>query len=320
MNNLYWLWEIPLAILSFVFYKIMKLAIGILFTVYLAINKTKASQWRFFSAKMIAAPLILPVLMTKGPRWNTHAVIGTLGPFKVEKEFALDIESANKSAGSWIAVVYSFPTYKTITSIESNKITSNDKWYSVKVKPGKYTLGIRYYNCSESLQLPAIKVDGNNFVNPQVMPSNVNNFYYDLIKAKNWFYSSLHYYIFTILKLRGILPESFIRGEYLPVGAPDTFFAYNYLEAQQQLKLNFAPEIVDNCNIYFTLYDRSSLPLSWEQITSTEYSLKAPESNGYYLLRIRPQPEKTDFKTNCDFQITDENNLLQQCQIKMKID
>ena len=316
MKNIYWLWEIPLALLSFVFYKIMKFLIGILFTIYLAINKEKASQWRFFSQKMIAAPLILPVLMTKGPRWNTHAVIGTLGPFKVEREFALDVESANNSANSWIAVVYSFPGYKTITSLESNKINCDDKWYSVKLKPGKYTLGIRYYNRTDNLQLPAIKVDGNNFVDAKPIPSDVNNFYYDLIKAKNWFYSSLHYYIFTILKLRGILPESFIRNEYLPVGAPDTFFAYNYLEKQQQLQLDIDAEIVERCNIYFTLYDRSSLPLSWEQIITTEYYLAAPETNGYYLLRIRPKPELSDLKTNYNFQVIKKNNLLQQGKIQ----
>lgn len=300
MQKVSWL-EIPLAILSFVFYKVMKLAIGILFTIYLAVNKEKASQWRFFSAKMIAAPLILPVLMTKGPRWNTHAVIGTLGPFKVRESFSLDIESANSSAGSWIAVVYNFPSYETITSIESNKIENQDKWYEVQLKPGKYTIAIRYYNRSENLQLPALKVDGIDFVSPQIMPANVNDFYYDLIKAKNWFYSSLHYYIFTIIRLRNILPESFIRQEYLPVGAPDTFFAYNFLLQGQELSLEIASEIVDSCNIYFTLYDRSSLPLSWARIDSSMYALEAPQSNGYYLLRIRPKPELDDISTDFYF-------------------
>jgi hypothetical protein len=315
VKNIFWLWEIPLALLSFIFYKIMKFLIGILFTIYLTVNKEKASQWRFFSQKMLDAPLILPVLMTKGPRWNTHAVIGTLGPFKVEREFALDIESANNSANSWIAVVYSFPGYKTITSLESNKINCDDKWYSVKLNPGKYTLVIRYYNRTDNLQLPAIKVDDNDFVEFQAIPSNINNFYYDLIKAKNWFYSSLHYYIFTILKLRNILPESFIKKEYLPVGAPDTFFAYNYLQKQQQLQLDIDTDIVNNCNIYFTLYDRSSLPLSWSQITTTEYHLAAPETNSYYLLRIRPKPELSDIDTNYNFQVVKEDDSLQRCKI-----
>lgn len=315
MKSIFWLLEIPLALLSFIFYKIMKILIGIIFTVYLAVNKEKASQWRFFSQKMISAPLILPVLMTKGPRWNTHAVIGTLGPFKVEQEFALDLDSANNSAASWIAVVYSFPSYKTITSLESNKISAQEKWHSVSLKPGKYTLGIRYYNRAGKLQLPAIKVDGENFVDSQIMPSDVNSFYQDLINSKNWFYSSLHYYIFTILKLRNILPESFIRGEYLPVGAPDTFFAYNYLDKQQQLELNIEPEIVDRCNIYFTLYDRSSLPLSWEQIKVTKYNLAAPQGDSYYLLRIRPRPELSEIKTNYTFQVLKMDALLQQASI-----
>ena len=84
---------------------------------FCSVNKKKASQWRVLSQKMIDAPLILPVLMTKGPRWNTHAVIGTLGPFKVAEAIAINVATANKSSGSWIAVVYSFPSYKTITSI-----------------------------------------------------------------------------------------------------------------------------------------------------------------------------------------------------------
>lgn len=314
MQKVSWL-EIPLAILSFLFYKVMKFAIGILFTIYLAINTEKASQWRFFSSKMIAAPLILPVLMTKGPRWNTHAVIGTLGPFKVQENFSLDIESANNSARSWIAVVYSFPTYRTVTSIESDKIKSDAKWYEIKLNPGKYTLGIRYYNRSKNLQLPALKVDGDDFVSPQIMPVNVNDFYYDLIQAKNWFYASLHYYIFTILKLRNVLPESFIRQEYLPVGAPDTFFAYNYLQQGQELALEITSEIVNSCNIYFTLYDRSSLPLSWTQINAPMYSLDAPQSNGYYLLRIRPKPELENISTDFNFSVVAESDRQQQAKI-----
>ena len=67
MSKIWLMWEIPLALLSLLFNKVMKFAIGNLFTVYLALNKKKASQWRVLSEKMINAPLILPVLMTKGP-------------------------------------------------------------------------------------------------------------------------------------------------------------------------------------------------------------------------------------------------------------
>ena len=288
--NKWWLWEIPLALLSFAFNKVMKFVIGNLFTVYLAINKQKASQWRVLSQKMIDAPLILPVLMTKGPRWNTHAVIGTLGPFKVSEAIAIDVATANKSSGSWIAVVYSFPGYKTVASIESEQIDSSF-WHTVKLTPGRYSLGVRYYHRADNISYPAIKVDDNLFVESYSVPQDINSYYHNLIEAKNWFYSSLHYYIFTILKLRNYLPESFVRREYLPVGAPATYFAYNYLDCQQTLQIDIEPEIIEQFDLYFTFYDRSSLPISWCVITAPKYTLLPQNVRGYYLLRIRPRPE-----------------------------
>ena len=300
MSKIWWLWEIPLALLSFLFNKAMKFIIGNLFTVYLAINKQKASQWRVLSQKMINAPLILPVLMTKGPRWNTHAVIGTLGPFKVTEAIAIDVATANKSSGSWIAVVYSFPGYETVTSIESEKIDST-AWHTVKLPPGKYSLGgVRYYHCADAISYPAIKADDRLFVESYSVPQDINSYYHNLIEAKNWFYSSLHYYIYTILKLRNYLPESFVRREYLPVGAPATYFAYNYLDVRQALEIEIEPEVIEQFDVYFTFYDRSSLPVSWCIITAPKYTLPSPNRRGYFLLRIRPQPKfsNTDLKVS----------------------
>lgn len=315
MNNLFLLWEIPLALLSFLFYKVMKFAIGNLFTIYLIIDQKKSSQWRVLSQKTINAPLVLPVLMTKGPRWNTHAIIGTLGPFDVKKSLAIDIETANNSARSWIAVVYSFPGYKTITSLESEKITTGDRFLEIKLAPGKYSLGVRYYNRSENINYPAIKIDDHEFVDSYNVPNNINDYYYDLIKAKNWFYSSLHYYIFTILKLRNHLPESFVRKEYLPVGAPATHFAYNYLESGQALQINISPEIITNFDIYFTLYDRSSLPLTWCIITAEKYLLPPQDYQGYFLLRVRPKPEHSETTIRLKSQLVTEDNSLQNWQL-----
>jgi hypothetical protein len=196
-------WEIILALLSFLFYKVMKFIIGNIFTIYLIINKKQASQWRVLSQKTINAPLVLPVLMTKGPRWNTHAVIGTLGPFAVKESIEINIDTANSSARSWIAVVYSFPGYKTITNLESEQINQDNdlkkinnnpnSWQTIKLSPGKYSLGVRFYNRLDTITYPAIKVDGQLYVESFSVPNNINDYYYDLIKAKNWFYSSLHY-------------------------------------------------------------------------------------------------------------------------------
>ena len=314
MNKLLLLWEIPLALLSFVFNKVMKFIIGNLFTVYLAVNKKKASQWRVLSKKMIDAPLVLPVMMTKGPRWNTHAVIGTLGPFAVRETIAIDVKTANQSSGSWIAVVYSFPGYKTITSIESEKIASQD-WHTVKLKPGKYSLAVRYYNRASAIAYPAIKIDDRPFVEPEPVPNDINSYYHDLIDRKNWFYSSLHYYIFTILKLRDYLPESFVRREYLPMGAPATHFAYNYLDPQQSLKIDVKPQVNEQFDIYFTLYDRSSFPLIWCIITDSEYVLPPQQRKGYFLLRIRPKPEHSQTEIEVKSQLFNTNSSTQHLLI-----
>ena len=314
MNKISWLWEIPLALLSFGFNKVMKFVIGNLFTVYLSINKQKASQWRVLSQKMINAPLILPVLMTKGPRWNTHAVIGTLGPFKVTEAIAIDVATANKSSGSWIAVVYSFPSYKTVTSIESEQIDSST-WHTVKLPLGRYSLGVRYYHRADSISYPAIKVDDNLFVESYSVPQDINSYYHNLIEAKNWFYSSLHYYIFTVLKLRNYLPESFIRREYLPMGAPATYFAYNYLDFQQTLQIDIESEIIEQFDVYFTFYDRSSLPISWCIITAPKYTLPPQNVRGYYLLRIRPRPEFSHTALQVSSTILNSDSLTQHLLI-----
>jgi hypothetical protein len=314
MKNIALIWEILLALLSFVFYKIMKLIIGNLYIFYLAIAREQASQWRVLSQETLKSPLSLPVLMTKGPRWNTHAIIGTLGPFQVKNAISLDIESANNSARSWIAVVYSFPNYQTITSLQSDQVNPENKWQLLELKPGKYTLGLRYYNWGESINLPAIKLDDREFVASTNVPTNVNDFYASLIHKKNWFYLSLHYYIFTILKFRKWLPESFVRKEYLPVGAPDTCFFYDYLERGQSLEVETSLPILNSQDIYFTLYDRSSLPLTWCQLEQEISTFQPIKNNGYYLFRIRPKNPIGD-REPIKFQIIKREPLLQKLKI-----
>ncbi|MCU0535184.1 MAG: DUF6208 family protein [Hydrococcus sp. Prado102] len=328
-------WEIPLAILSFFFYKAMKFVIGNLYTIYLAINKKNASQWRVLSAETLKSPLSLPVLMTKGPRWNTHAIIGTLGPFSVKDAIAIDTESANASARSWIAVIYSFPGYETITSLESEKLNSTDKWVSLKLKPGQYSIGLRYYNRADKITFPAIKLGDcptlreplrgtdsgkaeRELVASTQIPSNINDFYDDLIQKKSCFYLALHYYIFTILRLRKWLPEYFVKNEYLPVGAPDTAFFYGHLWRGQSLQVESEPVLVKNYDIYLTVYDRSSLPLCWSQLEQEKYLTQSIENNGFYLIRMRPKPSLTDESLKelaIASKLNDEDSLVRRLQI-----
>jgi hypothetical protein len=318
---LFSLGEIPLAIASFLFYKVMKLSIGILYTGYLYVNQDKSQQWRILSQETIDSTLSLPVLMTKGPRWNTHAIIGTLGPFSIQESLEIDILSPCQSAQSWIAVIYSFPTYKTIGSITSKEffdksLSPQDKWHKLNLKAGKYSLGIRYYNTQENIYLPQIKINGNNYVSPQPVSPNINDFYHNLIKRKNFFYSALHYYIFTILKYKNNLPKKFIHSEFLPVGAPDTQFIYNYLLKESVLEVEIKQEILEKYNIYLTVYDRCSLPVEFTQIQTEKYITKPLLNNGYYLFRIRPKIENISVVDNpLNYTIQDENSPNQKVTI-----
>jgi hypothetical protein len=280
-------WEISLAILSFLFYKMMKFIIGNLYTIYLAFNKKQAYNWRILSAESLQNPLSMPVLMTKGPRWNTHAIIGTLGPISVKNSIALNLETIKHSAKSWVGAIYSFPNYQTIASFDSYSLEENSKWQSIELNPGKYTLGLRYYNWADKVTFPLIKIDDRETVGEQKIEADVNKFYENLSKKSNLFYLSLHYYIFTILRLRKWLPESFIRNEYLPVGAPDTDFFYDYINKEQALEIEINPNVLSFYEIYLTVYDRSSLPVISTSIKEEKYKSAPLESNGFYLLRLR---------------------------------
>ena len=287
--NLSVLWEIPLAVLSFLFYKLMKFVIGNLSIIYLYFNQGKAHQWHVLSAETLKIPLFLPLSMTKGPRWNTHAIIGTLGPFSVKSSMGLDIESADMSAKSWIAVVYSFPYFQTIGSIRSDSSKSEAQWSLLSLKPGKYWIGLRYYNWSEEVRLPAVIVDGVEIVSSQECPTDVNSFYDSLINRENWFYRFLHYYIFTLLQWQKFLPQSLVRREYLPVGAPDTEFFYGALPRKEILQVEVSSAVLSCYDVFLTIYNRSSFPVSWWQQQTETYQTAPMTSNGFYLIRVRPK-------------------------------
>lgn len=279
--------ELIFAFFSFLFYKLMRFLIGNLYTLYLILNKEKARQWRILSADNLKSPLVLPVLMTKAPRWNTHAIIGTLGPFSVKESVEIDLQPLFESSQSWILVFYSFPSYQTVTSLESNRIDCQKQWETVNLKTGKYTIGLRYYNWTGNVILPTIKVDSQILAEVEPIPKNINDFYNKLITFTNWFYLSLHYYIFVLLKYRKYFPEAFIKGEFLPVGATDTVFFYDCILSGEALKIEAKQDIVNNYDIYLTIYERSSLPVFWDKIDRESYITKPMARDGFYLFRLR---------------------------------
>lgn len=236
--------EIPLSILSFFFYKINRYFISRLYRRFLARSSTRSTTWRLLDRSTMEMPISLPVLMTTGPRWNTHALIGTIGPLNVSKSVAIRTSVCMQSADSWTGVVYRFPEFATVSQFSSLNEHAGNDWSSISLSPGRYILGIRYYGLSSQPRMPAVCVDDSITINGIETPINANQVYENLIDRSSFYYFCLHYYVYTLLRFRSLLPEAFVRREFLPVGDPDTVFRFGIIKARHYLNVCLRPELL----------------------------------------------------------------------------
>lgn len=288
------LWEAPLAALSWLLYRAMRLLFSRLYRWSLSRKSEADLQWRVLGADTLKnVPFALPVIMTTGPRWNTHAVIGTLGPFAIAESLELNLNTIQQSAQSWVVVVYAFPSFETIQSLDSHGfrqiVTEADPWVKLGVPPGRYTLGVRYYDRAETITYPQVRLDGLRLLNGLAADANTNEFYHQLKDyPRKSFYLALHYYSYVLLKYRRYLSEAWVRREYLPVGAPDTRFFYGGLHKGQVMAIAVEPQALEQFDFYLSLYDWSSFPMAWQRIQAVQTELIAPD-NGSYAFRLRPK-------------------------------
>ncbi|OKH17075.1 DUF6208 family protein [[Limnothrix rosea] IAM M-220] len=309
-----WL-EVPLAILSFGFYKVSKFTIGKLYTLYLSRNTEQSKTWRIISENLLKKPLSLSVLMTKAPRWNTHAMIGTLGPISVESELIINLDTIRSSTESWVGCIYDFPSYKTVTNFESLTDDPGQSTLKIKLPKGKYTVGLRYYHAKENIIYPVVTTDADIHVPPLKIESDNNDFYKTLASKKNWYFSWLHYYVFTILQLRHLLPESFVKYEFLPVGATDTQFFFGALKPDENLQIDIAEFCRSNYRYYLTFYNRASFPLCSQKLEGNTV-ISALGEEVYYLIRMRPN--SLDAKEKMPT-ITGHEKQLEMCEKQLVI-
>ncbi|NEP12053.1 MAG: hypothetical protein F6K14_17960 [Symploca sp. SIO2C1] len=290
-------WQIPLAFLSWIFFKVVRLSIRTLVSIYNSSNKKKVYKWLIFSEELLKKPLILPSLLTTGPRWNPHAIAAGAGPFFVKESLAIEISACIASAQSWSIGIYKFPEAKAVKYLASNNNANyQEKWHELKLETGNYTLGLRYYNWYDEVNLPATNVDGNQIINTEsVDGGNVNNYFHNLIARDNLFYRSLNYYIFPLLVCQQWLPQEWVRKEYLPVGDPNNEFIYGFIYKSYSLHLKLNPLLLANYDVYLTIYNCSSLPITFCQINTEKYTTPAIETDSFYLMRLRP---KSDLSNN----------------------
>jgi Family of unknown function (DUF6208) len=281
------IWEIPLSVCSWLYFKEMKFILGRLYTFALSRMTYEAHDWKVFNEETLRRPLVLPIIATKGPRWNTHAVIVTAGPLEVTSRLSIEVATAFASASSWSIVLYANPGYETVASIESFSVPASERWHDIELKPGKYSINLRYYGLSSSPLAPAVKTDDAPAVPPKPIPPDSNDFYQTLSQNKHWFYRAIHYYVFHMLRFRRWLPAAFVRREYLPVGDPGTIFQYGFITTGDCLQVIANARLIETYDVYLTLYNRSSFPVAYQTISDAASRTEPATTDGFYLFRIR---------------------------------
>jgi hypothetical protein len=273
--------SVLLGVLSFAFYHVNRFLLRGAQGLNARATAKKAPEWRILNGELLQHPLALPIVMTTGPRWNPHALIASAGPLSVQRELRVDACAAHSSAQAWTAVVNSFPDLRTVASLGAGSGRSD----RLELPAGRYTVILRYYEWTAAPRLPALEVDGKEVVPAAAIPPSTNEFYKDLKQRESRYYLWLHYYISVILRHEKRLPASFVRGQYLPVGNPETEFFYGPMRPGERLDLKPLKPLLNDSRVYATIYNLASFPLFWCRVSKSMESLDPVEGAAYYLIR-----------------------------------
>ena len=278
------LWEVPFALVSFLFYKIMRVIMRLLIVLNSKRKGPLGYVWAVVSAEPFRMKLALPAIMTTAPRWNTHAIIGGVGPFQVRESIRINTATLQESAGSWTVVVHSFPWQKLAGMAGSVDGPFPDRWITISLAPGTYNLVTRLYKRSSQIALPEIEIDGKPAIPSRPVDPNTNDFYKDLPARRGFFYLCLHFYIYTFLRLG--VPKWLIEPELLPMGNPETQFKYGAVKRGEGLRFQIPAAVLTQQDIYFTLYTRDSFPSRSFPITAESLTMEPVAESGFYLVRL----------------------------------
>lgn len=278
------------AALSFAWFRLVRALLSAAKARHLARHPESSRQWQIFSRSFVEKPLVLPLIMTSAPRWNPHAVIGTLGPFHVREKIAIDAAAARRS-GEWFFVIYRHPDRQTVGSC-SHLNDPGSRWVEFAVpEPGQYALGARYYHPHAALEFPAVQADGGAVGPPLPCAPEVNDFYPRLQLRESLFYRSLAFYVWVLLRGRAHLPAAWVHQEFLPVGNPETHFAFGTFRRGEIPAWSRAVETAgEDLDCFVTLYSRASFPLVWFEVNRRAATPGTPApTDGFYLVRLQPK-------------------------------
>lgn len=280
------IWEIPSAVASFLLFKATRRLVRAATARYFARNPGEAERWRVLSAETLARPIALPVVMTSGPRWNTHAVVANVGPLQVKQSLAIRRESADRSSPCWTIAIHAYPRNRLVARFASADAAGDDGWDTRALEAGRYVMVLRYYDWQGTIACPAVVVDGVPVVAPMEASADVNHFYRDLWKRRTVVYRLLHAHIFTLVRFRRWLPPGFVTREVLPIGNPETAFVYEALWPGTRATLDIDPSLLDTSRVFYTVYGRDSFPLEWRHVVEPVSATAVATEKSLLLVRV----------------------------------
>jgi hypothetical protein len=250
-------------------------------------GQRQSSQWQLLSAELLQRRFALPVVMTEGPRWNTHATIARVGPLDVRQSLDVQISQAESSARAWTIVLYTFPGHETARVLGPDDAgEASEGWFHLTLPPGSYSLIVRYYDPTASSVLPAVRADDKPLVQSTPVPVSTNEFYERLNRRRNLFYKLLHYHAYVALRHQTRLPTSLVSRIYLPVGNPETAFRYGALAPSESLHVDLTDCLLETCDVYITFYDIASFPLRWQRLDASTNHWDPIGCRCTYLIRL----------------------------------
>lgn len=246
--------------------------------------------------ELMERPLAVPYMMVTGPRWNTHALIASPGPFLARRRITID--TTGLDGANWYVVLHELPGNRMIQWTDHTEASSNGS-VSFDVEPGAYLLAARFYPTGCSVTFPRVDVDGGDASIPAreagrvLQPQSAPQFH-----RRSLFYDALHHHVFFALHHRAHFDASTVRKQYLPVGNPGTYFRYGAVRPGQHVVVRWTPETAAQYRLFLSIYNRSSfptysapLPSGRDDASDAPHCVATPpvDAASTYLLRVVPR-------------------------------
>ncbi len=287
--------ELPLCVLSYVYYCCMQralLPIGAKMRINLATDKwTDTLFLKLGQGKMEQKTIIGALLF--GPRWNTHTNVNALAILPKGRKTTLTVENVKAPGFSWQIVAYGNHMNRD-TIGKCGKLAAGGDTFEFPVEtkapyPTQFSLAIRSYlfDGTKEATLPKIWMDGE-LLNkePSTFSKDKLAFNYDLRKAQKAHHLALHFYIWPLLCFRRFFTEHFVRWQYLPVGNPETQWLYGPTFAGYALNFKVDAEIHADHLVFCSVYSRASMPtLPCNEILELDQTLPTCDEDGYWAMR-----------------------------------